>query len=50
MHPVQPAKIIQQSGCSDQDRRPQQLITMTTGVDRFEETESSQANQTNRRV
>jgi hypothetical protein len=36
--------------CSDQDRRSQQLITMTTGVHRFDEAESSQAIQANQRA
>jgi hypothetical protein len=49
LRPIQPAKIIHQSGYFDQDRRSQQLITPTTGVHRFDEAESSQANQANQR-
>jgi hypothetical protein len=42
LRPIQPAKIIHQSGYFDQDRRSQQLITPTTGVHRFDEIKSSQ--------
>jgi hypothetical protein len=47
LRPIQSANIIHQSDCSDQDRRSQQLITMTTGVHRFDEAESNQAIQAN---